>query len=248
MVFKRAFEWVRGFVRSLHGSDTGAELTEDGLLDDNHLNNSDEPVAPEKQVPAVAEVVQREFDLTKQQESFDQLVGQLQGINMHLSQQLGQHAELLTHLNELPGWLEKFPEAMQNQKQGIDMLVEQSKSLAFKSEQFTDVVERIPNEVAKQSDSLDEVKHALAAGAEADVAMRESFNRFNDSLNKLNQTADTQRQGIAQMTRTFAASDRYMKYLVSRQSRRFMWVFLIAMGVSLLAVIGLVLTITIIIK
>ena len=58
---------------------------------------------------------------------------------------------------------------MHSQKQGIDMLVEQSKSLAFKSEQFTDVVERIPNEVAKQSDSLDEVKHALAAGAEAGI-------------------------------------------------------------------------------
>jgi lipopolysaccharide/colanic/teichoic acid biosynthesis glycosyltransferase len=52
-----------------------------------------------------------------------------------------------------------------------------------------------------------------------------------------------QTEGISQMNKTFAASDRYLKYIISRQHKRFMWVFVTAMSVCLLAIAALVIAI-----
>jgi hypothetical protein len=41
------------------------------------------------------------------------------------------------------------------------------------------------------------------------------------------------------MSKTFAASDRYLKYIMSKQSKRFTWVFSIAIGVCVFAIIAL---------
>jgi hypothetical protein len=67
--------------------------------------------------------------------------------------------------------------------------------------------------------------------------MVENFNKFNETLDKLNQSSVSQRDSILQMSRTFAASDRYLKYILSRQRKSFMWVFTIAMGVCVLAIL-----------
>ena len=42
------------------------------------------------------------------------------------------------------------------------------------------------------------------------------------------------------MSRTFAASDRYLKFIVSRQARQFMWVFYSVLGICLAVIIILV--------
>ena len=41
------------------------------------------------------------------------------------------------------------------------------------------------------------------------------------------------------MSKTFAASDRYLKYLVAKQNKRFTLIFLIAVGVCVFAIISL---------
>jgi hypothetical protein len=42
------------------------------------------------------------------------------------------------------------------------------------------------------------------------------------------------------MSRTFAASDRYLKFIVSRQARQFMWVFYSALGICIAVIVILV--------
>jgi lipopolysaccharide/colanic/teichoic acid biosynthesis glycosyltransferase len=42
-----------------------------------------------------------------------------------------------------------------------------------------------------------------------------------------------------QMSKTFAASDRHLKFVMSRQNKRFLWVFSIAMGICVFAIIVL---------
>jgi hypothetical protein len=100
-----------------------------------------------------------------------------------------------------------------------------------------DTVERIPDEIARQSDALVDIDHQLAAAADADVQMAESFNKFNETLGKLNESTVGQTDGIAQMTRTFATSDRYLKYIISKQNRRFVWVFVAAVGVCVAVIL-----------
>ncbi|MBN1795073.1 MAG: hypothetical protein JW804_00210 [Sedimentisphaerales bacterium] len=175
--------------------------------------------------------------LDKLREGFDKLVDRLQGINEHLNRQAEQHEALMERIKQLPGLLESFPAMVENQKQITEQLLEQLRSSAAKNEQFIDAVDKIPSETAKQTDALANIDHQLAAAADIDVQMAESFNNFNQTLDKLNQSTVSQTDGILQMNKTFAASDRYLKYLVSKQSKRFMWVFIAAISVCFVVIL-----------
>ena len=111
------------------------------------------------------------------------------------------------------------------------------RAAAAKNQQFLDAVEKIPNETAKQTDALVDIDHQLGAAADADVQMTESFNKFNQTMDKLDQSTLAQTDSIMQMSRTFATSDRYLKYIVSRQNKRFVWVFITAMGICVAVIL-----------
>lgn len=196
---------------------------------------------------AVVKAVQptdKSESLEKLQEGFNNLIGQLKGINEHLNHQITQHDDLMNRIDQLPKLLESFPAVVENQKQLTEQMLEQLKSAAVKNQQFTDVVQKIPNETAKQTDALVGINNQLAAAADADVQMAEGFNKFTDTLDKLDQTTTGQTDSILQMSKTFATSDRYLKYLMSRQNKRFMWIFMTAMGVCVAVI--LILTVIII--
>ncbi len=175
--------------------------------------------------------------LEKLHQGFNKLVEQLQDINEHLGRQVTQHENLMSRMEQLPSLLESFPSVVENQKRITEQLIEQLKSAAAKNQQFLDAVEKIPNETAKQTDALVDIDHQLAAAADTDVQMVESFNKFNQTMDKLNQSSLAQTDSIMQMSRTFATSDRYLKYIVSRQNKRFMWVFIIALGICVAVIL-----------
>lgn len=175
--------------------------------------------------------------LEKFSKGFDKLINQLEGINGHLNRQAEQHEALMERIKQLPGLLENFPAVVENQKKITEQLLEQLRSMAAKNEQFMDAVEKIPNETSKQTDALVEIDHQLAAAADIDVQMVDNFNSFNRTLDKLNQSTVNQTDGILQMSKTYAASDRYLKYILSKQSRRFMWVFITAISVCTVVIL-----------
>ncbi len=175
--------------------------------------------------------------LEKLQVSFDKLVEQLEGINNHLNRQAAQNEELMSRIEQLPKLLESFPAAVGNQKQLTEQLLEQLKATAITEQGFVETIEKIPTETAKQTDALADINHQLAAAADVDVQMNESFNKFNVILEKLNQNTAGQTEGIMQMSKTFAASDRYLKYVVSRQRKSFIWVVMISMGICLIVIL-----------
>jgi len=175
--------------------------------------------------------------LEKLQDGFNKLVEQLQDINEHLGRQVTQHENLMSRMEQLPSLLESFPSVVENQKRITEQLIEQLRAAAAKNQQFLDAVEKIPNETAKQTDALVDIDHQLAAAADTDVQMTESFNKFNQTMDKLNQSSLAQTDSIMQMSRTFATSDRYLKYIVSRQNKRFVWVFITAMGICVAVIL-----------
>jgi chromosome segregation ATPase len=175
--------------------------------------------------------------LEKLQAGFDKLVEQLEGINNHLNRQAAQNEELMSRIEQLPKLLESFPTAVENQKQLIEQLLEQLKATATMEQEFIGTIEKIPTETAKQTDALTDINHQLAAAADVDVQMTEGLNKFNETLDKLNQSTIGQTDGIVQMSKTFAASDRYLKYIISNQRKSFIWVFTAAVGVCLAAIL-----------
>jgi chromosome segregation ATPase len=173
----------------------------------------------------------RREPMEKLQEGFNRLIDQLQRINEHLNEQVDQHQELMGRVKHLPQVLESLPSAVENQKRLTGQLLEQLRSTAVKDQQFLEVVERIPAETARQTEALVSIDHQLAAAADTDVQMAQSFLKFKDTLDRLNANTVSNTEGILQMSKTFATSDRYLKYVVNRLNKRYAWVFGVAVSV-----------------
>ncbi len=199
--------------------------------------NEQTTVETNKVVVKAAQPMNKHESLEKLQNGFNKLVEQLRGINEHLDRQVVQQEDLMSRIDNMPKLLETFPTVVENQKQLIEQLLEHLKTTAARNQQFIDAVEKIPTATAKQTDALADIDHQLAAVADTDVQMAESFNSFNGTLDKLNQSTISQTDGIMQMSKTFATSDRYLKYIISRQNKRFMWMFLTAVGVCVSAIL-----------
>jgi len=232
--------WLRAH-KLFRASDYQPQVNDRGLI-----SQDDEPEKPAvddkagQSSPVVVKTVQpveKRESIERLHEGFNKLIEQLQGINEHLNEQVTQHEDLMGRIERLPKLLESFPDVVENQKRITEQLLERLKASATKDEQFIDAVQKIPTETAKQTDALVDIDHQLAAAADTDVQMAESFNKFNEILDKLNRSAIGQSDSIIQMSRTFATSDRYLKYIISRQSKRFMWIFIAAIGVCVLVVL-----------
>lgn len=225
-------------------------LDDDGLLmetvdDDGAFGGNGSTNTPnEPMVVNTVTSVERRESMDKLQEGFDQLIGQLQQINDHLNQQLAQHEELMGRVRELPQVLESLPSAVENQRELTAQLLEQLKGSAAKDQQFIETVGQIPAETARQTDTLVTINHQLTASAETDVQLTTSFNKFKDTLDRLNHNTVSNTEGILQMSKTFAASDRYLKYVISKLNKRYAWTFAMALSVCVAvisALIGLIL-------
>jgi len=236
----RISSWLRAH-KLFPAGDYQPQLNDQGLIsqDDGSAESAvDEQADQSKQVIVkTVQPVSKPESLEKLQQGFNKLIKQLQDINEHLNRQVAQHENLMSRMDKLPELLESFPAVVENQKQLTEQLFEQLKTTAAKDQQFIDAVEKIPAETAKQTDALVDIDHQLAAAADTDVQMTENFNKFNQTLDKLDQSTVAQTDSIMQMSKTFATSDRYLKYIISRQNKRFLWIFMIAIGVCVLAIL-----------
>ncbi len=238
--WSRTNSWLRSH-KLFGAADYQPQIDDDGLISRNA--DSAEPTADDRGAQSsqvmikTVQPMDKTQSLEKLQAGFDKLVEQLQGINEHLNRQVTQHEDLMGRMEQLPKLLESFPAVVENQKQLVEQLLEQLKANAVQDQRFMETVEKIPTETAKQTDALVDIDHQLAAAADTDVQMTESFNKFNETLDKLNESTIGQTDGIMQMSKTFATSDRYLKYIMSKQRKSFMWVFMIAVGVCLVAIL-----------
>jgi chromosome segregation ATPase len=223
-----------------------AALNDDGLICEDVGSVSISGGASSKKaveiVRSTAAEVKRRDNNEVMNEAFNRLVEKLEGINDNLGKQVAQHEELMGRIDKLPEVLQALPDAVANQGKVVESLTEQLKTRQLKDAQLLDAIEKIPNETAKQSDSLAEMSRKFSVSADTSVQMAQSFNKFNDALTKLDTTTDSQTDGIKQMAKTFAASDRYLKYIVSKQQRRFMWMIGISLTVGTLAIAALIAT------
>lgn len=230
-IWTKTGSWIRAHKPSRVG-DFRPDIDDEGLISQDGEASAEE--AREQSNQVVVKAVQpksKAESLEKLQAGFDKLVEQLEGINSHLSRQVTQNEDLMGRMEQLPKLVESFPAVVENQKQLTEQLLEQLKEMASKDEQFIDAVGKIPAETAKQTDALVNIDHQLAAAADTDVQMTESLNKFNEALEKLKESTVGHTDSVMQMSRTFAASDRYLKYIMSRQRKNFLWVFMIGMGV-----------------
>jgi len=115
-------------------------------------------------------------------------------------------------------------------------LSEQMRVNCAKSEEFCEVVGQIPAEAARQSEVLGSIAGQLCRSQDSAEQMAGRFEDFNKEIRRLSDNTECQRDGILQMSRSYMTSDRYMKYLITKQNKRFAVLFVVSLGVCLSAV------------
>lgn len=239
--------WLRSH-RYEEAGQCGPSLDGDGLISDPFIGEDEDDTVGTSSANAPSDPVvlssvtslDRCDSADTLQDGLNRLVDQLQQINDHLGNQLAQHEELMDRVRDLPQRLESLPTAVENQKLLTNRLLEQLRGTEARNREFIEAVEHIPSETRRQTETLTDINHQLAAAAETDVQLATSFAKFRDTLERLNGNTISNTEGILQMSRTFAASDRYLKYVISRLNRRYAWVLATAMGVCLAVIASLV--------
>jgi len=249
MTLKGILSGTASWLRAHRYEDSGRcepALDEDGLLAADFEPDADLPdvrsagAASRPVVVSTITSVDRREPVERLQEGLNQLVDQLERINEHLSQQLAQHEELMGRVRQLPQLLESVPSAVEDQKKLTAQILEQIRTGAARDRHLSAIMEEIPAAAARQTDTLIDINHQLAAAAETDVQMAESFHRFRATLDRLNRNTVGNTEGLLQMSRAFAASDRYLKYIVARLTRRYAWTMAMALSVCLAVVAALI--------
>ncbi len=216
-------------------------LDEQGFIRDDVIkdNSPQRPAATTPHVVVAEPKTDKSQSLDRIQENFNRFVDQLQGINNNLSKQVAQQEQLADKLDKLPSVIQGLPEMLENQHRSLDEVLRQLRSSQMRSEEFIDVVHQIPREAVKQTETIQKMNQHLAAAAETDMVMRDAFNSFSETIVKLTEATEANRDAILNMSKAFAASDRYMKYLVQVQNRRFIWLFLTSIVICLLAILAM---------
>ncbi|MBL7214549.1 MAG: hypothetical protein ISS71_02590 [Phycisphaerae bacterium] len=158
-------------------------------------------------------------------EAVEKLVGKLESINENLASQVKQNERLVERMDMLPGMLMPLPKAVEEQRQAFAQVAEQLRQKVARDE--------------KVAEELSGIHEKVAHAAEVDAKMCDNFSTFSDTLSKLDNDTVSQTEWIQQMSRTFSASERYIKYAIAKQQARFYWVFGISLAICLFAVIAL---------
>ena len=179
-------------------------------------------------------------DMNRLQDRFDRLIEKLGTISETLNLQLAQGKMLLERMDKMPEIVRNFPAIADSQIRMGKELSEHLAAMTAKNERFLEAVEKIPSESIRQTDILAEINEHLTTSTDVDMRMSDSFRRFNEILTKLSQNIVSQAESIMEMSRVFSSSDRYLKYVISRQNRQFIWLFGVSVGVCLFAILILV--------
>lgn len=179
------------------------------------LHATPRPIAPKKKDSA--EVFQ---------EAVDKLVDKLEGINNNLDAQIKQNEQLVQKMDSLPEMLTPLPKAVEEQRAA-----------------FAQVAEQLQNKVARDEKVAEEligIHEKVAESAQVDAKMCENFGQFHETLTKLNADTVHQTEWIQHMGQALAANERYVNREMTKQQTRFYWVCGISLGVSLLAIAGMI--------
>lgn len=250
-LWSKTNKWIRYRAQSAVNADE-SEIDNEGLIcEDVEVETESAEQGAEKKVQAEqaekegsvvvtsSRVSERSEPIEKLQIGFNRLIDRLANINDNLNLQVSQHKELIERLDKMPELVKSFPTIVENQEKIRTQLAEQLSAMAASNEQFIQSIGKIPEETSRQTDILDEIKERLESAAEIDSRMSASFRQFNELLGSLDRNTVSHADSIMQMSKTFATSDRYLKYIISRQNKRFMWLFVISLSVSVLAIAAL---------
>lgn len=231
--------WSKIGQRWGRGKNQSQLAVEDDLLLINKNSNS---VVSLRQADTASTVITKKKDSAEiVGEAIHKLVGRLEEINASISLQTQQNIQLVDKMNQLPDLLSGLPQQAQEQRQILQDLSAELKAKAQNDHKMLETVAAMTEQTSEQTHKLGQIEEHLHAAERTDLQLCDNMSKVGQSLEKLDLNTVSQTEWIQQMSRAFTATDRYLKYTLAQQQRRFMWIFAVSMAVSVVAIVGLIL-------
>jgi chromosome segregation ATPase len=170
---------------------------------------------------------------------FGKLVDQLSSINQNISRQVRQQQAMVTRFDELPEILRNVPTQSEQQKVLIETLIEKLDSQIEGQRGVMETFGSVPVEAMKQTEAVERMTQKLGDAVDSDIQVSANLKDFKDAVVGLDGATAGQTESLEKLNATFTSSDRYLKYIISRQNNRMMVVFAVSIGISAFAVIAM---------
>ena len=195
------------------------------------------------QASAIKPKMTAEDVIEKFDDGFASLIERLDVMNENMGCAIELNQKLVNSIDELPKVIDSIPQQTRINREALEAALDQIRASNDLSMTVAKSIEAIPQETIRQTEALYDVRETLTDSLEINKSVRNELGRFNDTISRLESTAASQTESIMQMSRTFASSERYFKYMMDKQAKRFLWIFISALSVcmiSLFALAGLI--------
>jgi chromosome segregation ATPase len=197
-------------------------------------------VVPLRGADVVSPIIKKKDSAEVVSEAINKLVDRLEQINAGISLQTQQNIQLVDKISQLPDLLGGLPQQAQEQRQILQDLSAELKTKSANDRKMLESVAAMTEQTVEQTSKLGHIEEHLQVAERVNLQLSDTMGKLGQSLDKLDNETVSQTEWIQQMSRAFTATDRYLKYTLAQQQRRFMWTFAIAMVASLAAIAGLV--------
>jgi len=237
-LWKRMGGWLRHSQTSRDGLEVVHHDAEDLVVDPVEGKNKDE-------APSTLSTRgnKKEVQLAALEGSFNRLVEVLESLNDNVVRQHDQNKDLIDHLAHTSDLMRALPENVEAQGRSVQNLAQEIKEHTLRNQQVVEIVKALPDLNRQQVDRLGDIAHQMEDSVESGVRMAESFNRFDGTVQGMLNNSKAQTVSLANMGEMLEKNEQQLHTMIRKQNRRFTWLLVVVLVVSLIAVGSLALII-----
>jgi len=226
-IWKRFGDWLR---RSQEPPKTGEVVHLDA---EGSLVESEHPLAESTPALAHSEEHKKTHQLSVMEEAYNRLVDVLESINDNLHQQRQQGLDLKNSLDALHGLLKSLPESLDRNNKLAQDIAQQLRQQNLQSQHVSEIMQPLPELARKQADKLADIDMLLENSTQSQSRIADSFLHLEQSLAELSKTGSSQNQSLGHINQLLQQSQEHLHKLLSRQNRRFIWMLVIFLIISI---------------
>lgn len=158
-------------------------------------------------------------------DAVNKLVEKLEGINTSLDLQVHHNQQLVEKMDRLPELLSSLPGNAERQEKIFTELTEQMRQKTRQDE--------------RSVEALSGIHEKVTACAEIEGKISDHFVDLGRSLTKLDENTVSQTDWIQHLNRSYTSSEQYLRDALTKQQKRFYWLFGLSLAVSVLTLTAL---------
>ena len=236
-IWKRVGGWLSRSQQPVQ-TQAPAELDSEGLL-----VVPDNDAAPEEANSTLfSRPSKKEQQITAMEEGFNRLVDVMETINETIIQQREHNAEIKRYLEGLPNLTRVLPGTLQKNNEQLEILADEFRLQTQASREMIDAVRPLSDLNQNQVTKLTDIAGKLEVSSEVEMKISESIGSVDTNMGSMLDHSKNQTSTLLNLSDAMQQSNQNLQSILVKQNKRFTWMLVIILIVSVVAIITAALT------